>query len=207
MSRPVWHCQLSQYQMKVELWIKVYHLPFLTVTCLWRQFIILNYDKSILCFIIINIKKGMPPPSPAHPTLIFTQLCLDFLEPQDYREPGILLARIMEWVAFSFSRGSSQLRDQTQVSHIVGRFFPSWDNKFAYSSCPCHLIDLLERYLLGSNFGHMIFHMELKLTEPRIEVTQRQTNIDWPITYYVTSFRNMNGTYQLLLKLWSKNWW
>ena len=31
-----------------------------------------------------------------------------------------------EWVAFPFSRGSSQPRDQIQVSHIAGRFFTSW---------------------------------------------------------------------------------
>ena len=36
---------------------------------------------------------------------------------------GILQARILEWVAISFSRGSSPPRDQTQVSCIVGRFF------------------------------------------------------------------------------------
>ena len=35
----------------------------------------------------------------------------------------ILQARILEWVAISFSRGSSQLRDRTQVSCIAGRFF------------------------------------------------------------------------------------
>ena len=39
---------------------------------------------------------------------------------------GILQARILEWVAFSFSRGSSQPRDRTQVSHIAGGFFTSW---------------------------------------------------------------------------------
>ena len=39
---------------------------------------------------------------------------------------GILQARILEWVAFPFSRGSSQPRDQTQVSHIAGGFFTSW---------------------------------------------------------------------------------
>ena len=39
---------------------------------------------------------------------------------------GILQARIVEWVAFSFSRRSSQPRDRTQVSHIAGRFFTSW---------------------------------------------------------------------------------
>ena len=38
----------------------------------------------------------------------------------------ILQARILEWIAFPFSRGSSQLRDQTQTSHIAGRFFTNW---------------------------------------------------------------------------------
>ena len=36
---------------------------------------------------------------------------------------GILQARMLEWVAFPFSRGSSQTRDRTQVSHIAGGFF------------------------------------------------------------------------------------
>ena len=36
---------------------------------------------------------------------------------------GILQARILEWVAISFSRGSSQPRDRTQVSRIGGRRF------------------------------------------------------------------------------------
>ena len=35
-------------------------------------------------------------------------------------------ARILEWVAFPFSRGSSQPRDWTQVSHSAGEFFSSW---------------------------------------------------------------------------------
>ena len=36
---------------------------------------------------------------------------------------GILQVRILEWVAFPFSRGSSQPRDQSQLSHTAGRFF------------------------------------------------------------------------------------
>ena len=44
---------------------------------------------------------------------------------------GILQARILEWVAFPFSRGSSQPRDQTQVSHIAGGFFTSWATREA----------------------------------------------------------------------------
>ena len=39
---------------------------------------------------------------------------------------GILHGRILEWGAISFSRGSSQPRDQTLVSHTVGRFLTSW---------------------------------------------------------------------------------
>ena len=41
----------------------------------------------------------------------------------DYTVLGILQARILEWVAVPFSRGSSQPRDWTQVSHIAGGFF------------------------------------------------------------------------------------
>ena len=55
-----------------------------------------------------------------------TQSCLTLWDPMDYTVHGILQARIMEWVAFPFPRGSSQPRDQIQVSHIAGRFFTSW---------------------------------------------------------------------------------
>ena len=39
------------------------------------------------------------------------QLCLTLCNPMDYTAHGILQARILEWVAFPFSRGSSQPRD------------------------------------------------------------------------------------------------
>ena len=44
---------------------------------------------------------------------------------------GSLQARIMEWVAMTSSRGSSQPRDQTQVSHIADRFFTVWATREA----------------------------------------------------------------------------
>ena len=46
------------------------------------------------------------------------QSCLTLCDPMDYTVHGILQARILEWVAFPFSRGSSQPRDQSQVSCI-----------------------------------------------------------------------------------------
>ena len=55
---------------------------------------------------------------------VHVQLC----DPMDCSSPGssvheILQARILEWVAFPFFRGSSPPRDSNQVSHIAGRFF------------------------------------------------------------------------------------
>ena len=49
----------------------------------------------------------------------------------DYEVHGILQARILESVAFPFSRGSSQPRDQTQVYRTAGRFFTSWATREA----------------------------------------------------------------------------
>ena len=66
--------------------------------------------------------------------LLLTQSCLTLWDPMDCSLPassvhGILQARILEWVAMSFSRGSSWLRDQTWVSCIAGRFFTIWATK------------------------------------------------------------------------------
>ena len=54
-----------------------------------------------------------------------TQSCPSFCDPMDYTVHGILQARIREWVAFPFSRGSSQPMDLNQVSCILGGFFTS----------------------------------------------------------------------------------
>ena len=54
-----------------------------------------------------------------------TQSCPTVCDPMGYTVHGILQARILEWVAFPFSRGCSQPRDRIQVSHIAGGFFTS----------------------------------------------------------------------------------
>ena len=53
------------------------------------------------------------------------QLCPTLHDPMDYTVHGIFQARILEWVSVPLSRGSSQPRDQTQVSHIADGFFTS----------------------------------------------------------------------------------
>ena len=59
------------------------------------------------------------------------QLCPTLCNPMDYTVHGILQASILEWVAFPFSRGSSQSRDGTQVSCIADGFFTSWATREA----------------------------------------------------------------------------
>ena len=62
--------------------------------------------------------------------LLVAQSCLTLRDPMDHSLPGfsvhgILKARILEWVAIPFSRGSSLPRDRTQVSCTACRFLPS----------------------------------------------------------------------------------
>ena len=60
--------------------------------------------------------------------ILIAQLCVNLYNPvncipQGSSVHGIFQAGILEWVAISFSRGSLQPRDQTQVSHTAGRLF------------------------------------------------------------------------------------
>ena len=66
--------------------------------------------------------------------------------------------RILKWVAYPFSRGSSQPRDQTRVSHIAGGFFTSWAttrtvcNSFHFLSMPNFVFNRHHIYFLPLYF-------------------------------------------------------
>ena len=83
------------------------HLQVPIQTLLWITFHLFLLYITIKAFYIIVCESH--------------SVVSDSLQPH-----GILQARILEWVAFPFSRGSCQPRDQTQVSHIAGGFFTSW---------------------------------------------------------------------------------
>ena len=73
------------------------------------------------------------------------QSCSTLCDPMDYNPPGssvhgILQARILEWVAMSSSRGSSQPRDWTWISCIAGGFFTHWVTWEALTSSYIHKI-------------------------------------------------------------------
>ena len=68
--------------------------------------------------------------------------CVRHCDPMDCSPPGspvhgILQARILEWVALPFSRGSSLPRTWKQISCIRGRFFAFWDTKEALCEYMC----------------------------------------------------------------------
>ena len=70
------------------------------------------------------------------------QSCLTLCDPVDCSLPGssihgIFQARVLEWVAISFSRGSSPPRDWTWVSYIVGRHFTLWATREVPSFSLC----------------------------------------------------------------------
>ena len=72
----------------------------------------------LLCLIVVVV-------------VLVAQSCPTLCDPTDSNPPGssvhgILQARILEWIAIPFSRGSSQLRDWTWVSCIAGGFFTVW---------------------------------------------------------------------------------
>ena len=71
-----------------------------------------NYnEKQSLPWVVLKVKVA--------------QSCLSLCNPMDYTVHGILQARILEWVAFPFSKRSSPPRVQTEVSHNPGRLFIS----------------------------------------------------------------------------------
>ena len=72
------------------------------------------------------------------------QFCLTFAT---WTVHGILQARTLEWVAFPFSRGSSQTRDRTQVSCHGGRFFTCWTTREAHVDGRILLLPFLCKFI------------------------------------------------------------
>ena len=72
--------------------------------------------------------------------VLVAQSCLTLWDPTDCSPPdfsvhGILQARMQEWIAIHFSRGTSQPRDWTLVSCITDRFFTVWATVANFEHC------------------------------------------------------------------------
>ena len=98
-----WLCTLFQ---KIEVWLQYYTLQI--------------YNTVIKIFLRLCVC-----------CMLVAQSCPTLCDPMDCSPPGssvcgILQARILEWIAMPSSKGSSQPRDWTQVSHIAGGLFTIW---------------------------------------------------------------------------------
>ena len=113
----------------------------------------------LLFFCLASSSSIMNFGSPLYLKVKITQLCPTLWDSMDYTVHGILQARILERVAFPFSRGSSQPRDQTQVSHITGRLFTSWTTREALLIFECvnSLLSITGKYSIcihSSTYEH-----------------------------------------------------
>ena len=98
------------------------------------------------------------------------QSCPTLCNPVDCNPPsssihGILQEGILEWVAISFSRGSSWPRDRTQVSRIAGRLFNLWATREAWCISIVYSVgnpwkfSVAKSWFSGVLFGSFILHI------------------------------------------------
>ena len=103
----------------------------------WSRMYMYIVDLRFVVVMFYKVIEKIAPLSPGKISIccvhayIVAQLCLTLCNPMDCSLPGssvhgIFQARVLKWVAISFSRRSSQPRDWTQVSCIVGRRFTIW---------------------------------------------------------------------------------
>ena len=122
----------ASWAISEEFWIK-------TPTSWWwllNSGNVLKTTEGIVCFNWVNYILNFVSIKPGQNSFFagnrkwsevkVAQSCPILCDPMDYTVHEILKARILEWVAFPFSRGSSQPRDRTQVSCIAGGFFTNW---------------------------------------------------------------------------------
>ena len=109
-----------------------------------------------------------------------SQWCLTLCNFMDYIVHGILKARILEWVAFPFSRGSSQPRDQTQVSCIAGRFFTSWATGKPKNTGVGSL-SLLQQIFLTQEWNRDLLHHRRILYQLSYEGSP-ELKLEWVVT-------------------------
>ena len=117
-------------------------LFFVTELTVYPIFLLNNKCFTMSLHILLNIIfSGYPIFHHLFNNFCVAQLCSTVWGPMAYSllgssVPGILQARILAWITIPFSRGSSQLRDQTCVSYIAGRFFTVQVTREAYT-CIC----------------------------------------------------------------------
>ena len=84
---------------------------------------------------------------------------------------GISQARILEWIATSFSRGSSQPRDQTQVSSIADGFFTIWVAREALAGFFAEINNLILEFIWKFNGFRVANNLEKEQQNERTYIS------------------------------------
>ena len=136
----VGHLYVFLGKMSLQIFSLLFELDCLFFYC-WAV-------QALYIFWIVNVKVAQPCPT----------LC----NPMDYSVHENLQARILEWIAFPSSKGSSQPRDWTQVSCIAGSFFISWATREAQNTGVGSL-SLLQWIFLTQESNQSLLHCRLVL--------------------------------------------
>ena len=119
----LWSTKLIYIYIYIYVYIYIYTLFFWRLNSIYLSFVASSFGVIDRVW-KVTVKVLVP------------QSCSSLCNCMDYSPPGpsvhgILQARILEWVAIPFTRGSSPPRDWTWVSCIVGRFFTIWASRGA----------------------------------------------------------------------------
>ena len=161
-------------------WHTVVCIPCFMLSSLFEDFSNFQYFADMNGAAINNLVK-----------VKVIQSCLTLCDPMDYTVHGILQARILEWVAFPSSRRSSQLRDQTHVSRIAGKFFTSWATREAKNTGVGSL-SLLQRIFPTQESNWDLLHCKLILYQLSYQGS--------PITLYIYIFLKLEVTFRVNFK-------
>ena len=128
--------------------------------CLWNS--PSEISERLLSWLYFSVNSKVPEQNIIlNFKVLVTQSCPTVCDPMDCSPPGssvhgVLQARTLEWVAISFSRGSSQPRDWTQISCIAGRFFTIWAIREANSQLLGFAIFFIDNSCCHQQYIHIL---------------------------------------------------
>ena len=133
--------------------------------------------------------------------VLVSQLCPTLCDSIDCSTPGssvhgILQERILEWITISFSRGSSQLRDQTWDFCIAGGFFTICATREVPKSWCMLLISILNAllFILSKSMKYICIWWEGMLF-----LSQPHSMHSWDFYFFLTSFHMHRHNYSLYI--------
>ena len=89
--------------------------------------------------------------------------CPTLCDPMGYTVHGILQARILEWVAIPFSKGSSRPRNRTRASRIAGEFFSSGKEPLQYSGLENSMDCIVHGFTKSQTWLSNLLHFNVTL--------------------------------------------